>query len=183
MQIATERQLFGVPLPDFRLSVLGGGETGFYQGLEGKKGAVVMFWSSTCSHCVRYDQVFGSFTERHPELAFFVIAARNSESPESMNKAVRERGIKFPILLDPGGKIAAQWHAEQTPRAYLTDAEGKLHYRGAVDNFKYPEDDEFVPYLEPAIADMLAGRPVGRPETASFGCAIQSVYYIMPRSL
>jgi len=40
-----------------------------------------------------------------------------------------------------------------------------------------------VPHLEPAIDDFLTGRPVERNETASFGCAIQSVYYILPKSL
>jgi len=183
LQLATERQTFGVPLPDFNLRSLTGDEAGFYKDLEGRKGAVVVFWSSTCSHCVRYDKVFNTFAERHPDLAFFVVASRNAESADAIRKAVKERGITFPILLDPGGKVAAQWHAEQTPRTFLTDHEGKLLYRGAVDNFKYPEDSEYLGYLEPAIADFFAGRPIGRSETASFGCAIQSVYYILPRSL
>ena len=183
MQLANERQTFGVALPDFNLRSLRGDEAGFYKDIAGKKGAVVIFWSSTCSHCVRYDKVFNTFAARHPELAFFVVASRNGESADSIRKAVKERGIQFPILTDLGGMVAAQWHAEQTPRAYLADAEGKLLYRGAIDNFKYPEDSEYVGYLEPAISDFLEGRPLTRTETASFGCAIQSVYYIMPRSL
>ena len=32
-----------------------------------------------------------------------------------------------------------------------------------------------------AISDLLAGRPISQPETASFGCAIQSVYYQLQR--
>ena len=56
-------------------------------------------------------------------------------------------------------------------------------YRGAIDNFKYPEDNEYEAYLEPAIEQMLAGKPIARPEVPSFGCAIQSVYYTIPRPL
>ena len=44
-------------------------------------------------------------------------------------------------------------------------------------------DPEYVAYLEPAIADFYAGRPVARKEAPGFGCAIQSVYYILPRHL
>ena len=61
--------------------------------------------------------------------------------------------------------------------------ESRLLYRGAIDNYKYPSDPEHQPYLEPAIEDLLAGRPIGRPETASFGCPVESVYYDLPKPL
>ena len=56
-------------------------------------------------------------------------------------------------------------------------------YRGAIDNFQFPWDPDYVAYLEPAISDLLAGRPIAQPDTASFGCAIQSVYYILPKPM
>jgi len=58
-----------------------------------------------------------------------------------------------------------------------------LRYRGAIDNFKYPQDPEYVAYLDPAIRQFLDGKPISRTETASFGCAIQSVYYNLPKAL
>ena len=183
MQKANEKQNFGEPLPDFSLTDLTGKTVSLSRSLEGKKGAVVMFWSSTCSHCVRYDPVFNSFPARHPELAFVALASRHGETTEEVKKAAVERKITFPLLLDPGGKIAAQWHTQQTPRAFLMDPERRLLYRGAVDNFKYPEDPDYVGYLDPAVAEFLSGTPVTRPETASYGCAIQSVYYILPKAL
>lgn len=183
MQNVNEKQFFGQPLPDFTLRNLAGAEFSLTAALEGKKGAVVIFWSSTCSHCVRYDQTFNAFAANHPDFAFFVLASRHGETPEAIRKAVKERGITFPLLHDPMGKVASLWYTQQTPRVFLLDNEGKLLYRGAVDNFKYPEDPEYIGYLEPAIDDYLAGRPVARTETASFGCAIQSVYYILPRTL
>ena len=69
------------------------------------------------------------------------------------------------------------------PRVFLLDSSRKLLYRGAIDNFKYPQDPQYDAYLEPAIAAFMAGRPVERTETASFGCAISSVYYILPKVL
>jgi len=79
--------------------------------------------------------------------------------------------------------VARELFTQQTPRAFLVDAESRLLYRGAIDNFKYPEDNEYEAYLEPAIEQMLAGKPIARPEVPSFGCAIQSVYYTIPRPL
>jgi hypothetical protein len=56
-------------------------------------------------------------------------------------------------------------------------------YRGAIDNYKFPGDATYLAYLEPAIGQFMSGQPVRQTETASFGCAIQSVYYILPRPL
>ena len=183
LETVNVKQDFGAPLPDFTLAGLNGTDVTLSEALRDKKGAVVIFWSSTCSHCVRYDKTLNTFAERHPDLAFFVLASRQGETAEDVKKAAKERNITFPIILDPMGKVAGKWYTQQTPRAFLLDKEARLLYRGAIDNFKYPEDAEYLGYLEPAIEQFLAGEPIGRTETASFGCAIQSVYYILPRSL
>jgi hypothetical protein len=65
----------------------------------------------------------------------------------------------------------------------LIDANRILLYRGAIDNYKYPDDPNYVAYLEAAIREFLAGQPLTRNDTASFGCAIQSVYYNLPKQL
>lgn len=183
MQNENEKQKFGEPLGDFSLRKIGGGETSLGALMAGRRGAVVVFWSGVCSHCVRYDKYFNTFEQKHPELAFIVLAARQGESMESVQKTVADRKLKFPMVHDPGGVTAFQWFTQQTPRAFLMDSDRKLLYRGAIDNYKYPDDPEYVSYLEPAITQFLAGDPVVKSETASFGCAIQSVYYILPKAL
>jgi thiol-disulfide isomerase/thioredoxin len=184
VQNEQEKQKFGEPLGDFMLEqVHDGAKLRLSDALNGKKGAVVVFWSSVCSHCIRYDPFLNSFGKRHPELSFVAVASRHGETMDEIRRAARERNISFPLVHDPGGKIAAAWYTQQTPRAFLMDADRRLLYRGAIDNFKYPEDPEFVAYLEPAISQFLKGEPIARSETASYGCAIQSVYYILPRAL
>jgi cytochrome c biogenesis protein CcmG/thiol:disulfide interchange protein DsbE len=177
-------QEFGQPVPSFSLPLLDrSGERTLENYLPGKTGAVIVFWSAICTHCIRYDEYFSSFTEAHPRLGFVAIASRHGETEEHMRRAVSDRHLGFPILLDKTGRVARQWHSQQTPRSYLVTADGRLLYRGAIDNFKIPADNEYVAYLEPAIDSFLAGRPIARPETASFGCAIETVYYHLPKQL
>ncbi|HEY2150893.1 MAG TPA: redoxin family protein [Vicinamibacterales bacterium] len=148
--------------------------------LAGRRGAIVVFWSSACTHCVRYDGYFNQFEAAHPELAFYGVATRFSETLDDVRKAAADRGLRFPLYHSPDGAAAATYLAQQTPRVYLLDAKRVLVYRGALDNFKYPEDPEYQPYLERAIASFLRGEPVERQETGSFGCAVRSVYYSLP---
>ena len=183
MQNSAEQQEFGKPLPDFTLRNLDGEIASTASTLAGHKGAVIVVWSSTCSHCIRYDKYFNAFSARHPEIGLLIVSSRSSEDLAAIQKAAAQRGLKFPIAHDPEGRVAGQWLARQTPRAYLLDSSGALLYRGAVDNYKYPDDPEYVSYLEPAIQQFLSGQPIDRQETASFGCAIQSVYYTLPKAL
>jgi hypothetical protein len=176
-------QEVGSVVEDFTLPCANGGPASLSGSLAGKRGAVVMFWSGICSHCVRYDGYMNGFAARHPEIPLITIASRIGEDATVVQKSIAERGLTFPIYIDAGAVIAKAWYTQQTPRAFLISPDRTILYRGAIDNFKFPDDPQYEPYLEPAIAALLAGKPQPRGETASFGCAIQSVYYILPKSL
>ena len=176
-------QSLGSTVDDFALRDLAGRERRLSDFLSPKKGAVVIFWSGICSHCVRYDGYLNGFAARHPELGLVAVASRQGETRDQIHKSVAERGLSFPLLLDPGAAVAARWSTQQTPRVFLIDAARVLLYRGAIDNYKYPDDPEYIAYLEPAIGEFLAGRTISRADVPSFGCAIQSVYYVLPKSL
>lgn len=183
MSIEEIGQRIGGRLEDVSLTSAAGDSENLSRRMTSKRGAVVLFWSGVCSHCTRYDDYLNAFDERHPELAFVAIASRRSETAEIIHKSIAERRLRFPILLDLDGYIADKWYTQQTPRAFLMDAKRTLLYRGAIDNYKYPDNPDYAPYLESAIQQFLAGIPVTRTETASFGCAIKSVYYTLPRGL
>lgn len=173
----------GGPVEDFTLVSIRNVAINLKTLLQGTRGALVVFWSSVCSHCMRYDSYLNSFRRQHPELQLAVVASREGETPDQLRASVSARQLKFDILHDPGGRVAWRWFVQQTPRVFLVDAAGILQYRGAIDNYKYAEDPDHVAYIEPAIDEFLSGRPLSRTETASFGCAIQSVYYRFPKAL
>jgi peroxiredoxin len=176
-------QEIGARIEDFAGETVGGGKLSLSVAMAGKKAAVVVFWSGVCSHCLRYDEYLNRFAGEHPDIGLLAVASRQQETPAAIRKTIAERNLNFPVLYDSGGLIAKQWFTEQTPRVFLIDSSFTLRYRGAIDNFKFPDDPEYVAYLEPAISDFMSGRPIAQAETASFGCAIQSVYYNLPKTL
>ncbi len=179
-----QTQHIGELMPSFRLPLLdGGAERSLEDFLQDRRGALFVFWSGSCAHCVRYDAFFNDFSVRYPHLGFAAIGSRINETREQMISAVRERALSFPILKDEGARIARLWFSQQTPRCYLLDPAGRLLYRGAIDNFRLPTDPEHIDYLAPAIAQFLNGKPIVRADTPSFGCAIETVYYQIPKQL
>ena len=183
-QAARPKQEIGLPVSDFVLPPISGeGERSLADFLPGKRAVVVLFWSGVCSHCLRYDDYLNSFDKRHPEVGLVALASRQGETAGQIRATAAERKLTFPLLHDAPGAVARQWYTQQTPRAFLIDPDRNLLYRGAIDNFKYASESDYQAYLEPAIASFLAGEPIARNETPSFGCAIQSVYYILPKPL
>jgi hypothetical protein len=117
---------------------------------------------------------------RYP-VGLLAIASRQHESRAMLRATVVERRLQFPVLYDAERAVAHAWLVQQTPRVFLLDAHRRLIYRGAIDNFKYPHDPEYVAYLDAAIDALLAGKAPPRAVVASFGCPIESVYYTMPK--
>lgn len=180
MAIKMEQSIGGT-LPDFNLRPVGGGEPrGLDSALSKRKGAVVIFWSAVCSHCRRYDAYLQRFSKQYPDIGLVAIASREGEDESSLTRAIADRSLEFSILHDSDRAVAKSWLVNQTPRAFLLNAEQLLVYRGAIDNFKYSQDPDYAPYLDHAIEDLLAGRAVRRAETPGFGCPTESVYYRQP---
>ena len=96
-----------------------------------------------------------------------------------LGEGVDERRRLLPLPIARTRNCLSDYRRE----AERLGADRTLLYRGAVDNFKAPQDDQYLAYLEPALASFVTGRPIERPETASFGCAIQTVYYQLPQQL
>ena len=170
-------------LTDFSLPLVTGDKRTLTGLLAGRRALIVVFWSAVCSHCRRYDLYLNTRAEQDGEVALVAVAARQHESRESLLAAVRERDLRFPLLHDADRAVARAWQVEQTPRAFLLDAERRVVYRGAIDNFRYPGDPEREAYLEDAVAAFLDGSEVPRAETPSFGCPVESVYYDLDKPL
>ncbi len=166
---------------DFVVESVAGEPVSLTASLTGKRAALVVFWSGVCSHCQRYDGYLNGFAERHPEVALLVGACREGEDLEAFRRTAADRDLGFAILIDADRGLAHGWEVHQTPRVFLLSPELQVVYRGAIDNFTYPEDPQHLPYLETALGEHLAGRPLSRAESPSFGCPVESVYYKMPK--
>jgi peroxiredoxin len=166
-------------MPDFTLPRVEGGSLSLQACLADRQAVVVVFWSGICSHCRRYDDYLNHLAARYP-VGLLAVASRQNESRAMLHATVVERRLQFPLLHDAERAVAHAWLVQQTPRVFLLDTHRRLIYRGAIDNFKYPHDPEYVAYLDAAIAACLAGKAPPRSVVPGFGCPIESVYYTMP---
>jgi hypothetical protein len=88
----------------------------------------------------------------------------------------RYRGI--PAVIDRDRAIARRAGATVTPQAVLSGKDGRIRYRGRIDNryeaFGKPRRVVTERSLRDAIDAVLGGKPVLKPETQALGCHIVS---------
>jgi peroxiredoxin len=111
--------------------------------------------------------------------------AVNSSAPgkqgsgaEENRAAARQYHMDHPVLLDESGQVGRAFGATNTPGMFVIDRDGRLAYRGAIDNSpdgegESPQGGKLVDYVSSAVDDLQAGRPVRQPETRQYGCSVK----------
>jgi peroxiredoxin len=80
------------------------------------------------------------------------------------------------VLLDPDGKVGRAYEAKATPHMFVIDKAGNLVYMGGIDDRPYADPASLkgaTNYVEAALTDLKAGRPVATPVTRPYGCSVK----------
>lgn len=163
----------GAKIENFSLADTEGKQRSFND-LKGKNGALVVFMSAQCPVVKGYAERINALAKDFGAKGISVIGM-NSNATESLDYVksnISERGHAFPMLIDKGNVIADKLGATVTPEVYLFDKDGKLVYRGAIDNDRSGENVTARP-LQDAVEAMLGGKTVAKTETKAFGCTIK----------
>ncbi len=114
----------GVPVPEFRLRSLAGGE-GDLAALRGRV-VLVNFWATWCPPCV---QEMPSLERLHRTLGpegLVVLGVSVDEDEKAVRDFVARVAVTFPILRDPGAHTAAAYRTTGYPETFVVGADGSL---------------------------------------------------------
>ena len=109
--------------PEFALRDLAGKEWKFSD-LRGKV-VVVNFWATWCPPCRKEMPDLETLYQRFQAKGFVVLAISDEEAAK-VEPFIKERGVTFPVLLDPGRKVNKEFIVEGIPHSFVYDREGKL---------------------------------------------------------
>ena len=142
--------------------------------LAGKNGTVLLFIAVQCPVSNAYNERMAKLAEDYNAKGIAVIGINSNvaEDAAAVKAHAAEHKLSFPILKDPGNKIADRLGAAVTPEAYFIDANNKLLYHGRIDNARNAAQIESND-LRNAIDAALAGKAVEKTEAKAFGCSIK----------
>lgn len=95
--------------------------------LRGYHGKVVYldFWASWCAPCRHSFPWMRSMQERYGPQGFQVVAVDLDRDPKAAAAFLTKYGPPFPIINDPGGKMAVAYDIEAMPTSIVYDRLGK----------------------------------------------------------
>ncbi|HUX10036.1 MAG TPA: thioredoxin family protein [Terriglobia bacterium] len=152
--------------------------------IEDFKGSSALLVVFICNHCPFVKHVLPHFVQLAQEyqrrgVAVATISSNDvdsypADSPEKMAELSRTLGFTFPYLYDESQQVAKAYGAACTPDFYLFDRDGRLVYRGQMDDSR-PGNGQPVTGtdLRAAIDAVLEGRAIPEDQKPSIGCNIK----------
>jgi thiol-disulfide isomerase/thioredoxin len=141
--------------------------------------AVVLFFVTP--ECPLSNSYVPEMNRIHEEYAnrgvlMYAVQPDFSVSQASAASYARDYRYAFPMLLDAEHALVRLAGATVTPQVAVLSGEGKLLYRGRIDNraedFGVQRTRVTSTDLRDVLDAVMAGKPVDRPRTKSIGCAI-----------
>ena len=95
---------------------------------------------------------------------------------EAQKFVAAEKAKPTAYLLDPKGLVGKGYGAKTTPHLYIIDGQGRLAYKGGIDDRPTADAADIAGarnHVLAALAEMRAGKPVSVPETRPYGCSVK----------
>lgn len=163
----------GAIIEDFTLPDVDNKERSL-KSLAGKNGTVLLFIAVQCPVSNDYNERMEKLAQEYRAKGIAVIGINSNaaEDAGAVKAHAAENKLSFPILKDPGNKVADRLGATVTPEAYFLDGSNKLVYHGRIDNARNAAQIESND-LRNAMDSTLAGKAVEKAEAKAFGCSIK----------
>lgn len=179
---AAEATRLGRQIDDFTLKSHFGKEYALHDFAD-RDVVVVAFLGAECPlaklYAPRLAQIAGKFGDK---VGFVGIDSNQQDSIQEIASFAQRHKIEFPILKDPGNKVADAFAAVRTPEVFVLDKDRNVRYWGRIDDqygfadgLGYQRPAPSRHDLTEAIEELLAGKPVSVAETNALGCLIGRV--------
>jgi peroxiredoxin len=146
------------------------------------KGYIVVFTSNNCPFAKLYPERLKALNKKYEPLGIPLVCIRSTDTTvmdedvyEKMIELTKREQFNFPYLVDGDQEVAAQFHADKTPHAFVIWKENDqwvVKYSGAIDDNGAEEKKVKHRYVAEAVDALLGGKEVAIKKTASVGCAI-----------
>lgn len=147
------------------------------------KGFIVIFDCNTCPYSKGYNERIIRLHQTYSAKGYPVVAINpnaaeisKGDSFDEMVKRARQKNYPFAYLHDETQEVARAFGATNTPHVFVVTRTGgamKVAYIGTIDDNARDASAVQKKYLEAALDELLAGKPVSQPKTKAIGCSIK----------
>jgi cytochrome c biogenesis protein CcmG, thiol:disulfide interchange protein DsbE len=120
--------MVGKPAPPLSLPVAANGTPGASMTLADLKGHPVLldFWASWCGPCAMEAPVVDRVARRYEKKGLTVLGVNVSDTPAVVRAYAAQKGLSYPMVLDPGSNTSNRYGVQQLPSLIVIDKEGNV---------------------------------------------------------
>ena len=176
---AKKSQNFAIP---FSLLDLDGKSHSLEQNAE-RRVRVYVFLSTECpvsnGYIKKLNGLQANVTAADKNVDFFGVVSDPTVTRTAAANHFADYKVEFPVLFDASRLLVGVLNPTHVPEAFVLNGDGKLVYRGAIDNAweaigrRRPRAEKN--YLGDAISATVAGMPVSIPQTKPVGCLVETL--------
>jgi len=170
---------FGWPAPDFTLKDPSGAAFTMTDHL-GDKGLLLAFICNHCPYVIAIGERLARDTAELMAEGINVLAIMSNDyknypadSPANMVKFAEHFGFGFPYVIDEDQSVARSYGAVCTPDFFGLNTDGKLQYRGRLDDARMQGGDTRTRELVNAMRQIAETGQGPQDQTPSMGCSIK----------
>jgi thioredoxin-related protein len=169
-----------IPKEDVKMKDAVSGKEISLKSAKDKNGLVVIFSCNTCPYVVFYEdrmKAAGELAKKN-KVGYILVNSNEAyrgkeDSYEAMKTHASDKGYKYPYVVDVNSEVANAFGATKTPHVFVFDKDGKLVYRGAVDDNAKDASAVKEHYLKDVIDCITTGKTITNHSTKSVGCSIK----------
>lgn len=141
-----------------------------------KQDIVVLEWVNQDCPFVRPHYSSGSMQKlamaHSDKVAWIGIDSTHGREAKSVEAFRKEHKVKHPIAMDVDGKVGKMFAAKCTPHMFVL-YKGEVVYQGAIDSKQQKDVKSPINYVQKAVTQLLAGKPVTTKEVRPYGCSVK----------
>jgi thiol-disulfide isomerase/thioredoxin len=114
----------------------------------GKKVVLIDFWTYSCINCQRTTPYLNAWYQKYKDQGLEIVGVHSPEFDfekkyENVAQAVKQLGIKYPVVLDSAMATWAAYQNQYWPREYLIDIDGFIVH-DHIGEGKYDETEQAI---------------------------------------
>ena len=124
------------------------------------KPTAYVFMSKTCPFCRAYEKRLAKMSESYGKQGLrFIMVYPTRKTPAEQKVAYHKKAaFRGPMVNDKDASIAKLLRVTKTPEIVLVAKDGKIVFRGGIDDNPRSVENVKKPYLKTACDDLVAGR-------------------------
>ncbi len=162
-------------LPDLTLASTNGQSYALRKAVSEARLTVFVFFSAHCQCLSAHDERLTELARGYEakDVQFFLVDSEVGDALARDRSEIERRQYPFPILADPGGRLAQAYGVRFATTTLVVDSSGNVRYYGGIDSEKRQPNPAGRFYLKEALAALLAGKTPEFTETKSLGCYLR----------